>query len=45
MVLTQPRSGAEVVFRSFITPLFGRYFTASTASGLRARAEGFAKAE
>jgi len=33
--------GAELVFRSFIVPVFGKYFTqsGSTASGLRAKAD------
>lgn len=32
-------SGADVVFRSFLQPMFGRYFGASTAPGLRAQAD------
>ncbi|KAK7749749.1 ER membrane protein DP1/Yop1 [Cytospora paraplurivora] len=29
--------GAELIFRSFIQPIFGRYFIGSTAPGLRAQ--------
>lgn len=32
-------SGADLVFRSFLQPMFGRYFGASTAPGLRAQAD------
>jgi receptor expression-enhancing protein 5/6 len=40
-------SGAQIVFRSFLAPTFGRYFagSGSTASNLRSKAEGFNKAE
>lgn len=38
--------GAEFIFRSFLSPMLGRYFTSgSTASNLRARAEGAAKTD
>ncbi|KAH7152488.1 TB2/DP1, HVA22 family-domain-containing protein [Dactylonectria estremocensis] len=39
--------GAELVFRSFLAPTLGRYFTStgSTASGLRAKADGLDKTE
>jgi receptor expression-enhancing protein 5/6 len=37
--------GAQIVFRSFITPMFGRYFSGSTAAGLRAKADSAAKAD
>ncbi|ROW06036.1 hypothetical protein VMCG_04688 [Cytospora schulzeri] len=30
--------GAEIIFRSFLQPMFGRYFIGSTAPGLRAQA-------
>jgi hypothetical protein len=39
-------SGAEIVFRSFLSPTLGRYFQGpSTASGLRAKADGLDKTE
>ncbi|KAJ4407856.1 ER membrane protein DP1/Yop1 [Gnomoniopsis sp. IMI 355080] len=31
--------GADMIFRSFLSPMFGRYFGASTAPGLRAQAD------
>ncbi|CAN8095416.1 unnamed protein product [Discula destructiva] len=31
--------GADVIFRSFLSPMLGRYFGASTAPGLRAQAD------
>ncbi|KAF4464970.1 Ypt-interacting YIP2 [Fusarium albosuccineum] len=38
--------GAELLFRSFLAPTLGRYFQAgSTASGLRAKADGLDKTE
>ncbi|KAJ9142760.1 Protein YOP1 [Pleurostoma richardsiae] len=39
--------GADIVFRSFIQPIFARYFhsSASTASGLRAKADSLGKSE
>lgn len=37
--------GAEFIFRSFMAPMLSRYFQTSTASNLRAKAEGAAKAE
>jgi len=38
--LTKTTSGAQVVFNSFLQPVFSRYFTSgSTASNLRATAE------
>ncbi|KAF7546171.1 hypothetical protein G7Z17_g8627 [Cylindrodendrum hubeiense] len=39
--------GAELVFRSFLAPTLGRYFASagSTASGLRAKADGLDKTE
>ncbi|KAM5342699.1 hypothetical protein ACJ41O_013665 [Fusarium nematophilum] len=38
--------GAELIFRSFLAPTLGRYFQAgSTASGLRAKADGLDKTE
>ncbi|PKS10743.1 hypothetical protein jhhlp_002500 [Lomentospora prolificans] len=38
--------GAEFVFRSFMAPMLSRYFqSGSTASNLRARAEGAAKSD
>ncbi|KAI5461105.1 TB2/DP1, HVA22 family-domain-containing protein [Mariannaea sp. PMI_226] len=38
--------GAEIVFRSFLSPALSRYFTSpSTASGLRAKADGLDKTE
>lgn len=38
--------GAELLFRSFLAPTLGRYFqSASTASGLRAKADGLDKTE
>jgi receptor expression-enhancing protein 5/6 len=42
-----PFHGAQIVFRSFLAPTFGRYFagSGSTASNLRSKAEGFNKAE
>lgn len=32
-------SGAQIVFRSFISPLFARFFDSSASSGLRGKAE------
>lgn len=29
--------GADLIFRSFLVPIFGRYFGGSTAPGLRAQ--------
>ncbi|KAF4976605.1 hypothetical protein FZEAL_6752 [Fusarium zealandicum] len=38
--------GAELIFRSFLAPTVGRYFqSGSTASGLRAKADGLDKTE
>jgi len=39
--------GAEIIFRSFMVPMVGRYFTqsSSTASGLRAKAGSADKSE
>ncbi|KEZ39727.1 hypothetical protein SAPIO_CDS9684 [Scedosporium apiospermum] len=38
--------GAEFIFRSFLAPMLSRYFQSpSTASNLRARAEGAAKSD
>ncbi|KAF3771448.1 putative Yop1 [Cryphonectria parasitica EP155] len=31
--------GAEIIFRSFLAPMLGRYFGGSTAPGLRAQAD------
>ncbi|KAL1867502.1 ER membrane protein DP1/Yop1 [Diaporthe australafricana] len=31
--------GAEIIFRSFLAPTLGRYFSGSTAPGLRAQAD------
>ncbi|OTA67848.1 hypothetical protein K449DRAFT_388647 [Hypoxylon sp. EC38] len=38
-------SGAQLIFRSFIHPFFGRYFpeSGSTAANLRAKADSFGK--
>ncbi|ETS80360.1 Protein yop-1 [Pestalotiopsis fici W106-1] len=40
-------SGAQLVFRSFIQPAFGRYFSqsGSTAANLRAKADSIGKSE
>ncbi|KIH94282.1 protein yop-1 [Sporothrix brasiliensis 5110] len=38
-------NGAEVVFRSFLVPTLGRYFTQSGSAGLRAKADTAAKTE
>lgn len=40
-------SGADVVFRSFLAPMLSKYFvgSGSTASNLRAKAEGLSKDE
>ncbi|KAH7318736.1 Ca2+ permeable channel [Stachybotrys elegans] len=40
-----PFRGAEIVFRSFLVPTLGRYFTGSTAAGVRSKADGVGKAE
>ncbi|OAA64529.1 membrane biogenesis protein [Niveomyces insectorum RCEF 264] len=37
--------GAEVIFRSFMVPTLGRYFTKTGSSGLRAKADAAAKAD
>ena len=40
--LLTPDSGAQIVFRSLIVPLFGRFFqgqSATTASNLKAQAD------
>jgi len=39
--------GAEIIFRSFMTPMFGRHFSGSgsTAANLRAKADSAGKAE
>lgn len=31
--------GADLIFRSFLSPMLGKYFAGSTASGLRAKAD------
>jgi len=31
--------GASLIFRSFLTPIFGKYFTGGTASNLRSKAD------
>ncbi|KAL2114077.1 hypothetical protein VUR80DRAFT_758 [Thermomyces stellatus] len=39
-------NGAEFIFRSFMVPMFGRYFASgSTASNLRAKADAAAKSD
>ncbi len=41
-LLTQSRRGAELVFRSLLVPVFGKFFGTApggTASGLRAKAD------
>ncbi|CAK7267004.1 ER membrane protein DP1/Yop1 [Sporothrix epigloea] len=38
-------SGAQVVFRSFFIPAFGRYFNQAGSAGLRAKADFAAKAD
>jgi receptor expression-enhancing protein 5/6 len=44
--LLTKNSGAQIIFRSFLTPTLGRYFNhGSTASNLRSKAEGFNKSE
>jgi receptor expression-enhancing protein 5/6 len=44
--LLTPRSGAQIIFRSFLAPTLGRYFThGASASSLRAKAGEFNKAE
>lgn len=38
--------GAEVIFRSFLAPTLGRYFTdGSTAAGVRSKVDSFGKSE
>lgn len=37
--------GAEVIFRSFLVPTLGRYFTKPGSAGLRAKADSAAKSE
>jgi receptor expression-enhancing protein 5/6 len=39
--------GAEIIFRSFLSPTLGRHFTASgsTSAGVRSKADGVGKAE
>jgi receptor expression-enhancing protein 5/6 len=41
------RSGAQLVFKSFIAPAFSRYFneSGSTAANLRAKADSLGKSE
>ena len=41
------QSGADIIFRSFLAPTMGRYFSGShsTAAGVRSRVDGFGKAE
>ncbi len=41
------QSGAEIIYRSFMVPMLGRYFShgGSTASGLRAKADTADKAD
>jgi receptor expression-enhancing protein 5/6 len=40
-----PFHGAQIIFRSFLQPTLGRYFTESPASTLRSKAGEFNKAE
>jgi receptor expression-enhancing protein 5/6 len=41
-----PFHGAQILFRSFLVPTVGRYFTESaSASTLRSKAEGFSKTD
>lgn len=42
---TNRYSGAEIIFRSFLTPTFGRYFTASPSAGVRSKSSAFDKSE
>jgi receptor expression-enhancing protein 5/6 len=40
-----PRSGAQIIFRSFLQPVFSRYFSesGSTAANLRAKVDSAGK--
>ncbi|KAF4120188.1 receptor expression-enhancing protein 5/6 [Geosmithia morbida] len=41
-----PFYGAQIIFRSFLTPTLGRYFDASSrSSGLRSKADGISKSD
>lgn len=41
----KPHSGAQIIFRSFLQPVFSRYFSesGSTAANLRAHADSAGK--